>query len=161
MVYFLKLNEFVKIGFSDDVLKRISQIQTSSPYKIEVMSVIHGDYDKEKELHKLFKQYRASGEWFYLSEEILDYIKSHPVNLKWNFGFESQENTYLNPLMSLRLSMNMSMEEAAEKLGVTKQSYHASEKRCLQGRITIGTLSKYGRAFGKKLEYRFVPIVNQ
>ena len=159
MIYFIKLNDFVKIGFSDDVSKRVAQLQTSSPYNLDVLCIIEGDYDKEKELHELFKQYSARGEWFYLSEEILEYIKSCK-DLKWSLGFEKQEDVVLNPLKKLRLSLNMSMEEAAQKIGVTKQSYQASELRCLQGKITIGTLAKYAKAFGANLEYRIVQKVN-
>jgi len=47
MIYFLKANDKVKIGYADDPSKRILGIQTSSPFEIEVLLIIDGNYDKE------------------------------------------------------------------------------------------------------------------
>ena len=54
MIYFLKANDKVKIGYADDPSTRIPSIKTSSPFELEVLLIIEGNYDKESELHKRF-----------------------------------------------------------------------------------------------------------
>ncbi len=39
MIYFLKANDKVKIGYADDPLKRIPAIQISSPYRLAVLLI--------------------------------------------------------------------------------------------------------------------------
>lgn len=97
------------------------------------------------------------GEWFYLSDEIVDYM-DNAKNLMWQMGFDEEgiSDLYeMNPLKALRLSKGYSLEEAADKMGVTKQSLREAEIRCFQGKITINALARYGKAIGGKLQYRF------
>lgn len=160
MVYFIKCQEYIKIGYSNNPNDRISQLQTSIPYKLQVVSIIMGTMHDEKKLHKLFKEHHVRGEWFRVSIEILEYIESKK-NLMWNYGYDDPDELdiyELNPLKALRVSRGFSMEDVAEKMGVTKQSYCEAENRCMQGRITIGTLAKYGRLLGGKLQIRFKQI---
>ena len=66
-----------KIGKSDDVSKRVSQIQTSCPYKLHLL--YQGEYPQtfvhiiEKSLHYLLSPYStsANNEWFELRESAL------------------------------------------------------------------------------------------
>ena len=156
MIYFLKALDFVKIGYSNTPNKRISGIKTSIPFDTEVVCITTGDIEDEKNLQKRFKEYQCRGEWYNISDEIIKYIKSCN-NLMWKYGFgEKFSNEHLNPLKALRLKNKISMDEASDKLNITRQSYAEAEKRCLQGKITIKTLAKYGKALGGKLEYRFI-----
>lgn len=73
-VYLLRSNENYKIGIAKDVNKRIKQLQTGNPYKIELI----GSYESmhaskiETTLHNQYSHEREMGEWFTLSlrEEI-------------------------------------------------------------------------------------------
>ncbi len=80
MVYLIADTEkrWCKIGYSATPKKRISGIQTASPLKIEIISIIAGDTTDEKELHKKFKDKRLNGEWFKYDEEIINYIREQP-----------------------------------------------------------------------------------
>lgn len=53
-----------KIGFSTNVFKRISGIQTGCPIPLEIICVVHGTIEIEKKLHKKYKDFRMNGEWF-------------------------------------------------------------------------------------------------
>jgi hypothetical protein len=59
----------VKIGRSDDVARRLAEIQRMSPVKLEVLWQVHAGGDLETALHRRFKAYRMHGEWFDFGEE--------------------------------------------------------------------------------------------
>jgi hypothetical protein len=58
MIYFLKANNRIKIGYANDPTQRIPSIQTSSPFELEVLLIINGNYDRERELHQKFEAFR-------------------------------------------------------------------------------------------------------
>lgn len=157
MIYFIKSERYVKIGYSANPIKRVAQLKVSIPYHIKVVCIISGGLSDERNLHKKFMSSHYRGEWFHLSEEIVDYM-DNAKNLMWQMGFDEEgiSDLYeINPLKALRLSKGYSLEEAADKMGVTKQSLREAEIRCFQGKITINALARYGKAIGGKLQYRF------
>lgn len=79
IIYFVKstISHEIKIGFtSSNVLKRLSTIQTSHPYKLELLAKIPGDRKFEKSLHQKFEKYRLKGEWFQPHPDIINFISS-------------------------------------------------------------------------------------
>lgn len=59
----------IKIGVAQDVLRRMKELQTSNPNKLEIVSCLHlprldHAYMVETELHKKFSNVRKQGEWF-------------------------------------------------------------------------------------------------
>ncbi len=68
-VYFITDGEYIKIGISNNVASRFHALRTSNPKPLEILHTIeckdsfeaHG---MERNLHKLFKDFRAAGEWF-------------------------------------------------------------------------------------------------
>jgi hypothetical protein len=59
----------IKIGKADDVLRRISELQTGSPYPLVLLHSIHAENSEhafaiESMLHERLKKYRLLGEWF-------------------------------------------------------------------------------------------------
>ena len=94
MIYFLKANDKIKIGYADDPSKRIPSIQTSSPFELEVLLIIDGNYDKERELYKKFQKHRTQGEWFDLEGPIQTFIKENlEFDRKYEFGFVIEDFT--------------------------------------------------------------------
>lgn len=81
-VYFVKSGAHIKIGKANDVRKRMSGIQTGAPERLECLGIIKGGMRKERELHSMFSDHRASGEWFNDCSEIRDFIsaKCKPMN---------------------------------------------------------------------------------
>lgn len=87
-VYIIKCNNGknypIKIGVADNPEKRMSELQTGSPYGLTLLSKIEmpsrqAAYDLECWLHKRFKSAQMNGEWF----------RSNDCNLKsalnvWN-----------------------------------------------------------------------------
>lgn len=74
-VYFIRSGNFVKIGKANNPHKRLRQLQTGSPRKLELASVIPGGKSEEKRLHAKYSHLRANGEWFHLSAEMTELAK--------------------------------------------------------------------------------------
>ncbi len=78
VVYFAGCKDMVKIGYTTDIKKRLSSLQTGAPFAITLLATVPAASPQdEKELHRKFKKYRIAGggaEWFRLTQEIADYI---------------------------------------------------------------------------------------
>jgi Meiotically up-regulated gene 113 len=87
MVYFiLHGNKRVKIGFSVQVDRRLSEIQVSLPSKAKILYLTPGDTELEKRLHQLFAADRVSGEWFYYSPAIRAWIAADKARREERVG---------------------------------------------------------------------------
>lgn len=74
-VYFIRAHDFVKIGFTVDVSKRIGGIQTGCPYPIELLFSVPGTVQTEREFHHRFRNQRQNGEWFKIEGALADFIQ--------------------------------------------------------------------------------------
>lgn len=72
MVYFIECDGLVKIGVSDDPYTRLKELSTGSSSPLRLLGCIPGGFKREKELHRKFANQRATGEWFYLSNEDIE-----------------------------------------------------------------------------------------
>jgi len=158
MIYFIKQSDYVKIGFTNRFKTRLNQLQVSSPVKLEVLAIIEGDKTDEKDLHEKFNHISTNGEWFIYCDELKQYIDLLDTSLMWKYGFIDEKNSPIGLIKQTRLELNLSMEELAEKLGITKQGVLDMELRDLQGRITINALSKALFAMNYKLGLRAIKI---
>ena len=76
MVYFIQAaeNGLIKIGYTDNIKKRMHALKTMSPERLYLMKVIKGAQKQETLLHRRFDHLRSHGEWFRPEQELLDYI---------------------------------------------------------------------------------------
>lgn len=74
-VYFIRSGNFIKIGKANNPHGRLRQLQTGSPRKLELVSVVPGGRNEEKRLHAKYSHLRANGEWFHLSAEMTELAK--------------------------------------------------------------------------------------
>lgn len=159
MIYFLKAQNRIKIGYANNPSKRIPSIQTSSPFELEVLLIIDGNYDKERELHQRFQTYRKSGEWFEFSEPIKNFILLNSrEDRKYEFGFVSEDFAGNEQILALRKRHKLSMKSLGLKLNITKQGISRIQQSEKAGTITINSLKKIAESLGYTLEYRFVKI---
>lgn len=86
MIYFIRAKRHLKIGYSKDPYKRLKELQTGNPIKLEMLLVMEGGFETEKALHDYYSKYRTEGEWFELRKgsELKNSILalSHPA-CKW------------------------------------------------------------------------------
>jgi hypothetical protein len=69
MVYYMKFSDRVKIGTSIDLKRRLEEVTNDC-----LMATEPGDTVTEKERHSQFKQYHIRGDWFELSDAIIEHI---------------------------------------------------------------------------------------
>jgi len=75
-IYFLRANSYVKIGRTNNIDRRMAQIQPRLPFKTQVFHVVETNDPVKYEhfFHDKFKDKRANGEWFELSDDDLEWI---------------------------------------------------------------------------------------
>ena len=76
--------DFIKIGHTTELSRRVANIQTSCESEISVMGVIPFDtkdeaISKERDIHLLFRAFRSYREWFYATPRIIQYIEDYAV----------------------------------------------------------------------------------
>ena len=72
VIYFVGCKEVrrVKIGFAEDVAKRMPSLQCGSPVTLTLLAVTPGDLTAERAYHDRFYKHRLHGEWFKRVPEI-------------------------------------------------------------------------------------------
>lgn len=98
LIYVLFIHELniCKIGISNNVEKRIKQLQTGCPYQISLVKKIKSSQPSkvEKVLHRIFSsnkidhaEYNLVGEWFSIETERLLEIDVMCENIEKDIGF--------------------------------------------------------------------------
>lgn len=83
-VYFVKAGDAVKIGYSNNIKRRMMKFQTGNHFSLQLLLEIPVPNFKEahlleRNLHKWFRAYRIRNEWFKYSslmESVIEEIKS-------------------------------------------------------------------------------------
>lgn len=77
-VYFVRCNEFVKIGIAKDPNARMAFMQTGNPYELELLRVFKSTSPAQDEemIHLELDKYRVRGEWFKLPDKLINLIRN-------------------------------------------------------------------------------------
>ena len=62
----IRVQDYVKIGVSQDIHKRIKDIGSSSPFNATLIYHGIGEAKDEELWHNIFKHRHHKGEWFYM-----------------------------------------------------------------------------------------------
>jgi hypothetical protein len=73
-VYFVRCQNFIKIGIAVDPSDRLSQLQAGNPVTLELVSYIRAREPFERILHRRFAPYRYNREWFILDGKLKEYV---------------------------------------------------------------------------------------
>jgi hypothetical protein len=76
-VYFIEGAGKVKIGTAHDPQERLKTLQTGSPVPLVLLARMRGGPILEATLHRHFQSARSHGEWYYLTDDLKEYIRSH------------------------------------------------------------------------------------
>lgn len=87
-IYFLEAVgcRLVKIGYSLDVLRRVSAIAVSCPVELRLRALLPGGPSDERELHRRFAADRSHGEWFRITPAIAALMAEHKVDQVLRFN---------------------------------------------------------------------------
>ena len=109
LVHAENLDRF-KIGCAVDYIRRLKELQTSSPVKLHLIAKKKSNdmHTEEKKWHSLFKSKRKNGEWFQLDyKEIVKVTKSWrtDIGIHWRVVsiFEKFTGCFSNPPHSFEI----------------------------------------------------------
>jgi Meiotically up-regulated gene 113 len=74
-VYVIGFADYVKIGWSEDVGRRLFDLQKHAPEKLVIYRLFAAKKATEKKLHRKFKRLRLHGDWFALTHSLKDWVK--------------------------------------------------------------------------------------
>lgn len=92
-VYFARVKGYVKIGFSDDPISRMSTIATGTCIKpadvnygdkVDLFGWIPGDRHTEASMHRAFGNLAVTAEWFWDDAAYEELIEAHPFGVPMN-----------------------------------------------------------------------------
>jgi Meiotically Up-regulated Gene 113 (MUG113) protein len=77
LVYFIQVVGYgpVKIGYSNDPLRRLQGMQMNCPFKLQILFAIPGGEQLERQLLAEFHAYNIHGEWFWPVEALMKRIR--------------------------------------------------------------------------------------
>lgn len=81
LVYFVEAGGDgpIKIGWTQDVDRRIAELQTANAHKLTLLGTVPGTMDREAALHARFSHLRLEAEWFRNSLEIHEFLREAAV----------------------------------------------------------------------------------
>ena len=156
MIYFLLAGDRVKIGVAKYPVNRVATIQTSCPYRLEVLLILPGSYQEEHDLHHKFRNYRCTGEWFEFGQGIHDYIALNEHNdRKDEYGYTTEEFAGNQQLRTIMKQSHVYAQDLGDAVGVSQQAISRLLKAEETGSITVRSIRRLARALGYTFEYRF------
>jgi len=76
-VYFVRCQDFVKVGYSSTPMKRIANLQIGNPFTLEVLIIIPGSVTTETELHNVFSDLHYANEWYRYEGLLKQYVENN------------------------------------------------------------------------------------
>ena len=80
-IYFVMCDDYIKIGYSQDPLVQLSDMQVGNPYELLLLARFPGSRETEKMLHDSFSHRRVRGEWFIATDDIMEFAKGEMVQI--------------------------------------------------------------------------------
>lgn len=83
LVYFIRAGDFVKVGVTVDIHRRMHTLSTASPIELELLGVIEGDAEYERHVHAVLAEFHHRREWFRAEPDLLAAISgiARPVDV--------------------------------------------------------------------------------
>ncbi len=76
MLYLIKSNDKLKIGYAKDIPKRLKTYKTHN-LDVELLSSKEGSFTDETFLHNILKSYKIDLEWFHLDDYVIELFNKH------------------------------------------------------------------------------------
>jgi hypothetical protein len=85
----------VKIGKSNNPRKRLDELQIGNPYKLVLYAVINDVSQAfENRLHNLFDHLRINGEWFKLTDELVQFMINKTDDTSFDYKVNVSKTNY-------------------------------------------------------------------
>ena len=116
--YFLRSGEFLKIGYTSALGRRVSELETSSANKMEVVGFLPGSRELEMRLHRAFHRLRHKGEWFRYESPLVEFVDAvdELVGLRMVGGEAAKLGRKVGELVKSESSRPMQPSEILEEM---------------------------------------------
>jgi hypothetical protein len=74
VIYFVRCEGFVKIGFTANAHERMGTLRTASPFPLVLLGWLPGNADLEAAIQRRLAIHRERGEWFRLHKQVAAFI---------------------------------------------------------------------------------------
>jgi hypothetical protein len=151
----------VKIGSSQDIKGRLNGLQTSSPFKLMLITTIQSNNEikLEKKIHKYLNKFRLTGEWFKINPESIKIISDFGVSEDnflglFDFGYPDLKDLEIQKLNKIIHNQRTVIKQLNQKLidrpFITKKEKPRCEriqawKKWADGHYSEGIDEDYGR----------------
>lgn len=122
----------MKIGYSRDEISfksRLKAFNTSTPFDLEIINKIDGDFKLESNILNHFIKYHCKGEWFYLNKEIIDFAMN-PYKLEDSKFFKPLRNNH--KIIENNLEEILYLYENGMSLSELQEKFKVNRKRIVQ-----------------------------
>lgn len=134
-------NDRVKIGWSSDLMKRLTKLQTDCPDEVRLLGVVPATVRQEQELHRLLAAYCISREWFRLEGAVSAFVSMLPrPQPKLARYRKVQLDETAHPLKRWRADNEWTLERLASAVGTG-----VSHLSCIENRHHLPSLAMWGR----------------
>lgn len=159
MIYFVGFQDYIKIGYTADPIRRLEAIKQALPGESVVYAIIEGNRELEKELHDTFAINRARGEWFYYNDTLMKFIREQK-DVSERFGIYNGGAKYFDtdPITAHRMRLGLTQERLATILGISRQAVCKMEESARKGTVKLSTLQRVAEVTGYEYKHRFVQI---
>lgn len=157
MIYFIKIKNLIKIGYSKNPMKRIKVIRDNNSDEVEILGIMKGTLSKEQELHHKFQKLHYKREWFFENNELLSFIVKNTNLAEIKF---SKRKKHFGVLKNLRVSNGLTLSMMGVKMKMTSPSVFEIEKSYDNGNIRLKTLKKYLNALNYDIDIIKKPLVD-
>lgn len=132
-VYFIRLEDHVKIGFSKNPWARIKELRCAMPTDPELLGFFDGTKDDEARLHKRFEHLKVNREWYKATPELLE-VAAKGVDSGEQKTTSGLRDDYVTPRSGLRDAPEVEAYKAEEEVEeVQKKSKRKKEDITVAG----------------------------
>jgi len=75
-VYFIRCGRALKIGFANDPIGRMSDLQVANAKLLTLLGAVPGGYEDERQIRDLFSAHRLKGEWVNAARVVMNEVRS-------------------------------------------------------------------------------------
>lgn len=134
-VYFIRCEDRVKIGYSENPVRRLTKINADAPFPCELLGWVAADDYPERELHERFATDRLHSEWFAVSPGLLSFVQMARVSeIVGKDRFERRDLSDASAMKRWRYAAKLRQSDAAARIGVDQSLWNKWET----GKIRVG-----------------------
>ena len=149
MIYLLKSNDKLKIGYTANFTARIKSYKTHNP-DIEIVNMKIGEIEDEKTLHKEFQHLFLFGEWFTYSQDIINRFENYQPK-----SHKVLKHTLVDSLTDNSLSLTVTSGSKKELASIKESARYIYEEIVNNKELNALTIKCNGEQVYKRYGHKY------